>query len=211
MTEMVYTIGHSTHAMERFIALLKLHEVSAVADVRSYPYSTFNPQFSRESLLKDLRAAGIRYVFLGKELGARSTDPRDYIDGRASYELIAASESFKQGLERVLRGSADFRLALMCAEKDPLHCHRTILVSRRLVEKGSKVGHILADGSLEAHDHALARLVDTLRIPPEDMLRSQAQVIEDAYRIQGEAIAYRERDPEDARRMAPTRRAGGAR
>ena len=209
--ESLFTVGHSTHTIERFKELLRLHSVNALVDVRSHPHSRFNPQFNREALSSELRRCDIKYVFLGKELGARSSDPRCYENGRASYDLIAQSELFQQGIQRVLNGAKNFRLALMCAEKDPLHCHRTILVSRRLVERGADVNHILADGSLESHDAAISRLVETLKISPQDMLRTHAQVVEDAYRVQGEAIAYEERESEANQGTQPMKRAGGSR
>jgi uncharacterized protein (DUF488 family) len=209
--EDMFTVGHSTHPIGRFIELLKLHDVTALVDVRSHPQSRFNPQFNREALSSELHACGVMYVFLGKELGARSSDPRCYESGRASYDLIAKSDLFQQGLQRVLKGAETFRLALMCAEKDPLHCHRTILVARRLVERGAAVKHILVDGTLEAHDKAILRLIETLRVPPADMLRSQSEVIEDAYRIQGNAIAYQEREPEAEQGARAMMQAGGSR
>ena len=82
MTNAVYTIGHSTHSIEKLIELLKQQSISAVSDVRSRPYSRMNPQFNRESLKQALRTANIQYVFLGKELGARSEDRRCYRNGQ---------------------------------------------------------------------------------------------------------------------------------
>ena len=177
----------------------------------SVPRSRFNPQFNREALAQTLSQRGIKYVFLGEELGARSSDPHCYVEGRASYDLIAKTELFQEGLRRVLRGAETFRLALMCAEKEPLHCHRAILVARHLIEKGADVSHILADGSLEPHGGALDRLVVALRIPGEDMLRTRAQVIEDAYQVQGASIAYEERDIEVDHTTQAIKLAGGVR
>src|SRR5690242_9735719 len=132
MEQTVYTIGHSTHAIEKFIALLKSSQIEAVSDVRSWPHSRMNPQFNRETLKRSLREAGIKYVFLGKELGARSEDRGCYRNGQVQYDLLANTELFKQGIERVKEGAQKYRVVLMCAEKDPLDCHRTILVARKL-------------------------------------------------------------------------------
>ena len=127
MQDTVFTIGHSTHPQERFIGLLLKHGITAVCDVRSKPYSRMNPQFNREDLEEALLAQGIAYRFLGKELGARSDDPDCYVGGKVQYDRLAGTELFKQGLKRVIRGlKEDFRIALMCAEKEPLECHRTI-------------------------------------------------------------------------------------
>jgi len=190
LADAVYTIGCSTHSIEHFLMLLTKHKISAVADVRSVPYSRLHPQFNREALEDALKGSGIEYVFLGRELGARSDDPRCYENGKVRYERLAATELFRDGLNRVRRGMLKHRIALMCAEKDPLLCHRTILVARKLAEDGVPVIHILADGSVETHEQVLSRLLDMLDIPENDLFRSREEASEDAYRIQGEAIAY---------------------
>ena len=166
----VLTVGHSTHALDAFIALLQRHHVTAVADVRSAPYSRFNPQFNREPFAKALEAEGIRYVPLGNELGGRSDDPACYEDGRIRYDRVAATESFRSGLARVVQGAARYRIALMCAEKEPLDCHRTLLVARALDAQGVDIAHIHADGALEPHRAAMDRLLDSQKLPREDDL-----------------------------------------
>src|ERR1700704_3164996 len=120
MTEAVYTIGHSTHSIEKFVELLGRAQITAVSDVRSRPYSRMNPQFNRENLKQSLSANGIKYVFLGKELGARSEDHSCYRNGQVQYDLLARTDLFKQGIERILEGTQKYRVALMCAEKEPL-------------------------------------------------------------------------------------------
>jgi uncharacterized protein (DUF488 family) len=155
-----------------------------------------NPQFNREPLREALRAAGIRYVFLGKELGARSTDKSCYRDGRVQYDRLARTDAFKQGLERVKEGARSYRVALMCAERDPLHCHRTILVARHLVGAGLHVRHILANGEVEEHDEALRRLLKNLNLQQGDIFRSDTAIIAEAYRMQSEEIAYPEKSEE---------------
>jgi uncharacterized protein (DUF488 family) len=186
----IYTIGHSIHTIDKFIGMLQSHGVTAVADVRSTPFSRRNPQFNREALRAALRSAAIQYVFLGKELGARSEDQSCYVNDKVQYSLLARTPLFQSGIERVLAGVRSHRIALMCAEKDPLDCHRTILVARHLVQSGLKVTHILSDGGVEAHDAALARLVDGLKLGPEDMFRSQSISVEEAYEKQAQRIAY---------------------
>ena len=126
----LYTIGHSTHTVDKFIALLTRQEIDAVCDVRSDPYSKFNPQFNREILQKELKRRGIVYVFLGKELGPRSDNLDCYENGKISYNRLSETALFKEGLKRVRQGMKSYRIALMCAEKDPATCHRTILVCR---------------------------------------------------------------------------------
>src|SRR5271169_2675230 len=127
MAQTIFTIGHSTHTQEYFISLLSRHGITALCDVRSKPYSRVNPQFNREELQRVLREHGITYVFLGTELGARSDDPTCYENGKVQYDRLAHTELFRQGLDRVQEGVRKYRIALMCAEKEPLECHRTIL------------------------------------------------------------------------------------
>ncbi len=136
----VFTIGHSNLDRARFVALLQQHAIQVVADVRSSPYSQYNPQFNREPLRHGLREQGISYVFLGEELGARRSEPECYVNGRADYSLVARMPAFIRGLDRIIQGAARMRLAMMCAEKDPLDCHRCILVSPRLRERGLRCG-----------------------------------------------------------------------
>lgn len=195
MSEYIYTIGHSTHSTEKLIQLLNTHEVTAVADVRSQPYSRINPQFNRESLGTNLKAAGIAYVFLGSELGARTKDRTCYIDGKVQYNLLARTALFQEGLARIAQGVGRYRIALMCAEKDPLMCHRAILVCRHLAARGITAKHILEDGRLESHDEALTRLLAELGIAEHDLFRSRDDLIDEAYFLRGQRIAYSENQP----------------
>jgi uncharacterized protein (DUF488 family) len=197
MADAIYTIGHSTHAIGRFIELLRVHGITALCDVRSRPYSRMNPQFNREELKDALKDAEIKYVFLGKELGARTEDKSCYRNGKVQYPLLAQTSLFKKGIDRVMEGAHQYRIALMCAEKEPLECHRTILVARTLAEKGIPIVHILSDGQLETHAHAIERLIARLRVPGADMFREQDAVIADAYMRQGYEIAYREESAPD--------------
>lgn len=190
----ILTVGHSTQDAEAFTALLRQHSVTAVADVRSSPYSRFNPQFNREALQRHLREKDIAYVFLGEELGARSNDPGCYSGGQVQFDRLARTALFQSGLDRAVDGAARYRLALMCAEKDPLDCHRAILVARELQRRGRQVEHILEDGALESHPDAIDRLLERLHLNQPDLFRSKEDLIEDAYRIQADRIAFRE-DP----------------
>jgi uncharacterized protein (DUF488 family) len=190
MERRVYTIGHSNHEFAKLLSLLQQHAVTAVGDVRSAPYSRRYPQFSREPLEKTLRESGIAYVFLGKELGARSDDPGCYENGSVKYDRLAKTELFQSGLDRVERGLQTHTLALLCAEKEPLHCHRTILVSRRLEERGVKVEHILEDGAVESHASAVSRLLRLLHQPEMDLFRSREEILAQAYESWGDKIAY---------------------
>lgn len=178
----VLTVGHSNHSPETFLALLTRHGVTALADVRSAPYSRFNPQFNRKALSASLAAAGIAYVWLGRELGGRPDNPDCYEDGAVRYDRLARTSLYREGIDRVLRGAAEHCLALMCAEKDPLHCHRTLLVSRSLEEEGLEVAHILADGALEPHESVMDRLLAARRDDLFAEPKSRAERIEEAAR-----------------------------
>jgi uncharacterized protein (DUF488 family) len=184
------TIGHSTHGEEQFVGLLRAHDVTAVADVRSTPYSRRNPQFNRERLRGALKANGIEYVFLGKELGARSEDECCYRDDKVQYALLARTPLFASGLARLIAGSRSYRISLMCAEHEPLECHRSILVARNLVRAGARIAHILRDGSLEPHGQTVERLVKRLHLGSGDLLESCEQAVEAAYDKQAERIAF---------------------
>ena len=186
------TIGHTTHSFDEFVALLQQHGVTAVADVRSRPYSRRLEQFNREPLAAGLGGAGIWYVFLGGELGARRDEPQCYDGERADYRRIAQLPKFRAGLDRVREGSERFRIALVCAEKEPLDCHRTILVCRHLREE-FHIQHILADGTIEEHAQTEKRLVremDVCRTLFEPDLTDE-ELIQRAYDLRGEQIAYR--------------------
>ncbi len=192
----VYTVGHSNLEMPAFLALLAKHQIEAVADVRSSPFSKYVPQFNRDVLQIALRKANVRYVPMGRELGARRGERECYVDAKARYDLIAKSSLFQQGLDRMRKGAGQFRLAMMCAEKDPLTCHRTILVCRHL-KPALDIRHILEDGSLETEEQAEDRLLALLGLPAGDLFQSKADFIEQAYDKQGDKIAYVERSVEE--------------
>jgi len=193
----LYTIGHSTHETETFTRLLSTHSITAICYVRSQPFSKFNPQFNREVIQAELKKNGIAYVFLGKELGPRSDDPACYSEGKAQYNRIAETDLFQQGLKRIIKGMETYRIALMCAEKDPVMCHRTILVCRHLREQGIKIKHILEDGSIEENSDTIRRLMQMLKIQETNLFQSTEEIIQSAYDIQSEKIAYADTSREE--------------
>jgi uncharacterized protein (DUF488 family) len=197
----LYTIGHSNHSTENFIGLLLRHDITAVCDVRSQPYSNFNPQFNRENLQKELKQSCIAYVFLGRELGPRSDDPACYIDGKVHYNLLAATDIFRQGVARLLKGAQSHRIAMMCAEKDPIMCHRMILVCRHIRAEAVQIMHILEDGTLELLADSEKRLMRLLKIPQLQLFESEEDLVNRAYDIQGEKIAYSGKNQDESRSM----------
>jgi uncharacterized protein (DUF488 family) len=160
----VLTIGHSNHAAERFLSLLVSHAVDVVADVRSHPRSRHSPQFNRAALERALDAAGIGYVFLGRELGGRPPEA-EYYDaaGHVLYDHLAASARFRSGIDRLLEGIDGHRVAILCAEEDPAKCHRQLLIGRALAGRGVEVTHIRGDGRLQTAGQGELPLIDVAR------------------------------------------------
>lgn len=190
MSPTVLTVGHSTQALPRLLDLLARNAVTAVADVRSHPHSRHSPDFNKEQLEEGLKASGIAYVFLGRELGARPADRSLYDGGRVSWERLRATGLFQAGLDRVVDGAARLRIALLCAEKDALECHRTLLVGRALVERGVTVEHILADGTLETWDDAMSRLLVLFKLPEADLFRGREELVAEACERQAKRITF---------------------
>ena len=186
----LFTIGHSVHTVEEFIELLKRHAIKALCDIRSSPYSRYAPQFNRESLKEDVLKHGIAYIYLGGELGPRSSDPSCYENGKVQYKRLAEKEIFQQGLNRLRKGMETHRIALMCAEKDPLTCHRMLLVCRNLRGEDIRIRHILEDGSLEDNLDVEQRLMRLLKIDPADLFSSEEEQIRRAYDLQADKVAY---------------------
>jgi uncharacterized protein (DUF488 family) len=208
---LLFTIGHSNHSIKTFIELLQKHEITALVDVRSHPYSRHLPHFCQAQLKNYLEAEKMRYVFLGQELGARPEDRNCYVDGKALYERIAATDLFADGIRRILKGvKSRYKIALMCAEKDPLTCHRTILVCKNLKEYNLDIQHIKSTGDLESHEelenrmlakHGFEQFVEQTEIGQLSLFKglSQVQKVDDldrednlieAYKKQGNEIAY---------------------
>jgi len=194
-TNILFSIGHSSHTIDKFICLLEHHGIEAIADVRSTPYSKYASQFNKDVLESALRDANIDYVFLGMELGARRLENSCHTDGQAKYNRIAQLPTFRRGLEKVLQGVERYRVALMCSESDPITCHRTILVCRELkrISPELEITHILGDGTVERQEMSEERLVSLHKLQPElfgDMT-STSDLIEKAYDLQAEKIAYK--------------------
>lgn len=187
----VFTIGHSRHSLEDFLRLLKQHRIDAVADVRSAPFSRFAQWFNKETISEALKANGIKYVFLGKELGGRPSDRSCYSDhGQVLFDRLSRTEPFLEGIRRILSGAERFRIALMCSEKDPLECHRGILVSRVLDEQGVQVRHILSNGSIEPYFDSIDRLLKMLKLSGVELFCSKEELIAEALSRQEAKIAY---------------------
>ena len=179
---MIKTIGHSNHPIERFVDLLKAGGVKLLVDVRSMPYSRRFPQFGRERLAKALDEAGIDYVWEGEALGG--------MPGQGGgYNELATRPSFKKALDRVIESGRTTALCLMCAEKEPLDCHRTVLVSRRLAERGESIEHLLADGTTRPHTDVEEKLL--AKAGSGDLFEDRAQVLARVYDAREQAMKRR--------------------
>jgi uncharacterized protein (DUF488 family) len=152
ITALVYTIGHSNHPIEEFIKLLNHYSINCVCDVRSTPYSRYAEQYNRENLKEVLESKNIMYLYFGDEFGARRNEKSLLTDGVVDFNKVAKDDKFIYGITRVKKGiQKDYRIVLMCTEKEPLECHRTILVSKNLEASGISVAHILANGFVKSH------------------------------------------------------------
>ena len=184
------TIGHSNLPADRFLTLLKDAGVTAIADVRSVPFSRRFPWFSGKALAERLQGHGIAYVALGDALGGRPRDRTLYCDGVADYEAMAARPEFRAGLDRLVDEMGRHRLCLLCAEREPLDCHRCLLVGRALAGRGLAPGHLLVDGAIEPHAVTEQRLLE-LAGREGDLFRDPATLLADAYRRRARAVAVR--------------------
>lgn len=187
----LFTIGHSNIPAERFTAMLRETGVEAIADVRSVPASRFCPWFSAKNLTPLLAAANIAYLFFGDELGGRPREASLYCDGVADYEAMARRPGFRPALDRLFAHARRQRLCLMCSERDPLDCHRCLLIARALATRDARIGHILHDGTVEAHASTERRLLEITGAERDLFVTGQDARLAAAYRRRARAVAYR--------------------
>lgn len=146
---MIYTIGHSNITQESFFEILKPFKIHLLVDVRSSPYSKFVPHFNRENLKKILKENEIGYIFLGDYIGGKPKDEKYYQNGKVNYDLIAKSQGYKEGIDKILELNKNQNIVLMCSEEDPYSCHRHNLITQTLTKKGLKVIHIRKEGKTD--------------------------------------------------------------
>ncbi|ODS24748.1 hypothetical protein AB835_02190 [Candidatus Endobugula sertula] len=204
----LYTIGYATKPIHTFIAQLKTHQINAVADIRSIPYSKVFHDYHRESIETYLQQNHVLYVYLGEELGPRSKDPDHYDDtGQVQYHQLMQSPLFKQGIERLNNGlQKGLRIALMCAEKDPATCHRSLLVGYFLARHSLSTSplsettttchilHITHEGHIESQQNLEQRLCSEHGIET-DLFMSANERQQQAYQYQLKKTAYRKASP----------------
>jgi uncharacterized protein (DUF488 family) len=186
----LFTVGYADLSTDRLLYLLKEHIIDVIADVRSSPFSRLYPEFNYDNLKNILRSHGLKYVFLGKELGARRTEEECYVNGKVLYDQVYKTEAFQDGIRRLMNGLDKMRVALLCAEKDPLDCHRAILICRYIRDKNIHIKHVINNGKLEDHADLEVRLLNLFRLNNMDIFRTQKDALEDAYRRQAERISF---------------------
>jgi uncharacterized protein (DUF488 family) len=189
----VRTIGHSNLTYQEFLARLRRHAITAIADVRSSPYSRAFPHFDKKMLKAALKRDGLKYVFLGKELGGRPDSEGQYTGGVADYEKMAEAPEFIAGLERLRAGAAIYKVALMCSEGAPLECHRTLLIARALVKRGAEVTHIGRRGEEVPHSQIESDLLSGAGKDHDDMFAPREERLDVAYRRQAQRVAFSRR------------------
>ena len=190
-----YTIGYVSYSLPEFIAVLKKYGIDAVADVRTVPYSRFRPDFNCGVLAEQLKAGEILYVPLGKECGARPDDQSCYVNGRVRFDLLASTGLFRNGIRRLKNGLERYCIGIMCAEQDPIQCHRYILVARELSRQspGLEVINILADGKTETMKETELRLLKKYGLDADEIPgvgKSFPDRLGEAYAMQGDKISY---------------------
>ncbi len=189
----LYSIGYATKPLETFLQQLQQHQINAVADVRSVPYSKVFHDYHQEAITTALRQRGIHYVYLGEELGPRSKDPAHYdASGQVQFALLQQSALFQTGIQRLQKGmEKGLTIALMCAEKDPAVCHRSLLIGHYLLDTlRLDTVHINHDGGTERESELQQRLMSLHDIVP-DMLTAQCECLDMAWRAQSQRCAYR--------------------
>ena len=198
----VYTVGHSNHPIEEFLKLLVKHNINCVCDVRSMPYSRFTEQYNRENIKEYLSEHNIKYLFFGEEFGARREEKGLLTDGMVDFEKVAKNEKFIKGINRIEKGlEKGYRIALMCTEKEPIECHRTILVSRNLYLKGMVILHILSDGTAVYHEKIEEELVEKY-FPNRNLLsifdmNESIDYLKEAYKKANSDIGYRKEEDDE--------------
>jgi uncharacterized protein (DUF488 family) len=200
----IFTIGHSNHSLDAFMGLLKRHGVTAIADVRSQPFSRRNPHFNREELEPALKQDGIVYVFLGDQLGGRPGQPSLYdADGRVDYQRVRTQDFFERGLERLDNARRKYTVALLCSEENPLDCHRGLMIAPALSERGIATAHIRGDGALETAAQLEQRLLDETGVDGGFLDGLFAATFTDADRRELLTEAYRTMARKKSFRMKP--------
>ncbi|MEA4826833.1 MAG: DUF488 domain-containing protein [Clostridium sp.] len=197
----IYTIGHSSHTSEYFLYLLRKFGINSIVDIRSIPFSRYVPHFNKDNIKNFLNSNHIYYIYMAREFGLLQEGenllhPEGYLD----FNKVRQTSSFNKGVERLKNGlHKDYRIAIMCAEKDPIDCHRSILVAPALIREGYSVVHILPDGKRESHEEFEERLLQLYfpKTPQQNFFdiieedNSRKTLINMAYALRNRDLIYK--------------------
>ncbi|WP_428075296.1 DUF488 family protein [Candidatus Avelusimicrobium luingense] len=194
----IYTIGYAGFDIDTFLTTLRRYSISVLIDVRSVPKaSEYYEAYSKENLRPFLEQNGIIYRNYAHEFGARQNNREYFTNGYLDFKKFTQTETFKSGVEKIEKGlSLNYNFVLMCAEKDPINCHRNIMVAKAMRDMGFEISHILSDGSLQTQEEMDTRLLDLYFKYPSlfDAPMDQKAMLEEAYRRQNEKIGFKEKD-----------------
>jgi uncharacterized protein (DUF488 family) len=207
----IYTVGHSTHPLDYFLALLQEYAVDCLVDVRSVTASSYNPQYNKEPFSNFLKRNNITYLHFPEEFGARHSEPHLLDEkGKVDFEKVRRSWSFKRGVERLRSGiDKGFTIALMCSESDPLDCHRFSMITVALQKDGFRVQHIMKDKTLKSTSDLEQLLLKRYAqlLPKPDMFQPNVTVEDQlnvAYRLRNIEIAFSPYAKESANPLTPS-------
>lgn len=197
----IYTIGHSNYPYDKLISMIKKYSIDCVIDIRETPYSKYNIQYNKEDFNKSLKKSGYIYIYMGKEFGAKRSDPASYkLEGYADFEKVIKEDIFKNGIKRLKNGcNMGYRIVLLGAMQDPIRCHRSILMGRILIEEGFNVHHILHDETLADEEYIKESLLNKYfseinQVTMDNLLGtalSREEMIKEAYKMANKEIGYR--------------------
>lgn len=190
MDKVIFTIGHSNLDISDFINLLLANKIELVVDVRSAPYSKLYPHFNRNPLAASLIKNSIKYIFLGDSVGGRSNNLKDFSKGRVEYKKIAEKKEYISSINTIIQNSSKYKIVLMCSEKEPLECHRTLLISRSIETHTVKILHIHRDGQIESQDEAIQRLLKIWKLDSPSLFGEDTERINEAFTKQESKYAY---------------------
>ena len=194
----LFTIGYGNLEIKNFIEIVKKNNIEIICDIRSQPYSSYSPAYSQEPLKKVIKENSIKYIFMGDSLGGRSEDMDCYENNRINYEILSQKKTFQDGLDRLLEGLNKYKIAIMCSEKDPEKCHRTLLVARYIKNKHSNIVHIHHNDSLEKHSEFEKRIINLNNKQQQTLLNLEDEetTLSHVYKKLSKKAAYKRNDDE---------------
>lgn len=190
MTSTIYTTGYAGHTIPSLVQLLQAIGITVLADVRSTPFSGRRPEMDKPALMQALRDGGMRYIFMGEQLGGRPRNPKLYRAGKIDPQALLAHEGYKTGVARLIAGAAEHTICLLCAERDPISCHRGLYIAESLQEAGMQVRHLIGGEQPEDHQATRARMAELVNMEHADLFASENARLTMAIEHMREKIAF---------------------